>query len=160
MEETKETSAPAIVSVSATESKSKEGLGPGAKVGIGIGVLVGVALFGLVLYLLLKYPGTTQTVRDLFIIALALETFVIGTLLVILVFQVIWLVRLVRQELRPMIDSTQDAINAVKGTTTFVSDRVTKPAIEAMSYSRGVGRAIGVLFDLLPRRGRRPPESK
>jgi hypothetical protein len=160
MTESKEVSGPSATSISTVEFESKEGMGTGAKVGIGIGVLVGIALLVLVVYLLLDNPGTTETIRDLFIIVLALETFAIGTLVVVLIFQVIALVRMVRDELQPMVDSTQETLNTVKGTTTFVSERVTQPVIEAMSYSKGVGTALGVLFDLLPRRGRRPPKSE
>ncbi len=160
MTESKEFSGPSATSVSEIEFESQEGMGTGAKVGIAIGVLVGIAVLALLVYLLLDNPGTTETVRDLFIIVLALETFAIGALVIVLVFQVIALVRMVRDELQPMVDSTQETLDTVKGTTTFISERVTQPAIKAMSYSKGMGTALSVLFDLLLRRSRRPPKSE
>ena len=130
----------------------KKGLSTGAKIGIGVGIVVGVAVLVLVLIFLLNNPGTTETVRDLFIIVLALESLVIGTLLVILIYQLIVLTRMLRDDLKPMIESTQETLNTVKGTATFVSQRVTKPAIAASGYISGIGRSLSVLVAMLPRR--------
>jgi hypothetical protein len=129
----------------------KDGLSTGVKIGIGIGVIVGVAVLVLVLIFLLNNPDTTETVRDLFIIVLAFESLIIGTLLVILVYQLITLTRMLRDELQPMIESTQETLNTVKGTATFVSQRVTKPAITASGYAAGIARSLRVLAAMLSR---------
>ena len=129
-------------------------LGMPAKVGIGIGVVVGVALLVLVVILLLKNPGTTETLRDLFIILLALESLVIGTLLLVLVYQLITLVRMLRDDIKPIIESTQETVNTAKGTATFVSQQVSKPAITALGYASGVARSLRVLGQMKPRRQR------
>ena len=73
--------------------------------GDGVGIVVGILVLVLVLVFMLNHPGTTQTVRDLFIIVLALESLVIGTLLVILIYQLIVLIRMLRDDLKPMIES-------------------------------------------------------
>jgi hypothetical protein len=59
---------------------------------------------------------------------------------------------MLRDDLKPMIESTQETLNTVKGTATFVSQRVTKPAIKASGYVSGISRSIGVLVAMLPRR--------
>ena len=117
-----------------------------------MGIVLGLAVIILVVIFLLDNPGTTATVRDLFIIVLAFESLVIGTLLVILIYQLITLTRMLRDDLKPMIESTQETLNTVKGTATFVSQRVTRPAIKASGYVSGIGRSIGVVVDMLPRR--------
>ena len=132
--------------------EKKQGLSTVAKIGIGVGVVVGLAVIILVLVFLLDNPGTTATVRDLFIIVLAFESLVVGTLLVILIYQLITLTRMLRDDLKPMIESTQETLNTVKGTATFVSQRVTRPAIKASGYIAGISRSIGVVVDMLPRR--------
>jgi hypothetical protein len=128
-----------------------------AKVGIGIAVVVGIALLVLVVILLLNHPETTETLRDLFIILLALETFVVGALLVILIYQLIALTRMLRDDLKPIIESAQETVNTAKGTAAFVSQQVTQPAIETLSYVQGIARSIGVLRQMLPRRKRAAP---
>ena len=121
-----------------------------AKIGIGVGILVGVALLVLAIILMLRNPATTETIRDLFIIVLALESLVIGTLLVVLVYQLIVLIKMLRNDVKPMLES-------IKGTTTFVSQRVTKPAMAASSYVSGIGRSVSTLMKMLPRRHRASP---
>jgi hypothetical protein len=143
-------------SIQAQPDNGKSGLSMTTKVGIGAGVVLGVVLLVLILIFLLNHPDTTETVRDLFIIVLALETLVIGTLIVILILQLIALIRMLRDDLKPMIASTQEAVHTVKGTATFVSQRVTRPAIAASSYASGIARSIGVLLQMLPRRRSNP----
>jgi hypothetical protein len=133
-------------------SGNGEGLTTQAKIGIGVGVLLAVVLLVLAIIFLLNNPSTTATIRDLFIIVLALQTFIIGTLAIILVVQLIGFVRMLRDDIKPMIESGQQTLNTVKGTTTFVSERVTKPAISVMGYASGIVRAIDVFIQTLPRR--------
>ena len=153
MEEVKETQS----FTTADRDKDNQGLSTAAKVGISVGIVLAVVVLILVLAFLVNHPETTETVRDLFIIALALETLVIGTLLVILIYQLIVLIRMLRDDLKPMIESTQQTLDTVKGTATFVSQRVTKPAIAASGYAAGFSRSIRVLKAMLPLRPRSTP---
>jgi hypothetical protein len=132
--------------------EEKQGLSTAAKIGIGVGVVVGLVVILIVVGFMLDNPDTTATLRDMFIIVLAFQSLVIGTVLLILVYQLITLTRMLRDELIPMIESTQETLNTVKGTATFVSQRVTKPAIKASGYIAGIGRSIGVVVAMLPRR--------
>ena len=150
MEESTETQSPPPLE----SGGNKTGLSAAAKVGIFAGIIVGLAVLVLVLIFLLDRPETTETIRDLFIIVLALETLVIGTLLAILIYQLIVLMRILQNDLKPMLESTQETLNTVKGTARFVSERVTKPAIAASGYVSGVGRSASVLIGMLPRPGR------
>jgi hypothetical protein len=86
------------------------------------------------------------TARDLSIILLALESIIIGIILAVLVIQVIQLVRLLREEVLPVLRSTQETASTVRGTATFVSDRVVQPVVKVSSYTAGVRQAVSVLF--------------
>jgi hypothetical protein len=93
------------------------------------------------------------TARDIAIIVLALETIMIGVLLAVLVIQVIRLVKLLREEVMPILRSTQETASTVRGTATFVSDRVIQPVVKISSYTSGVRRAVSVLFGRQAGRG-------
>lgn len=84
-------------------------------------------------------------IRDVAIIILAFESILIGALLIILVIQVYLLVRLLKNEIRPIIDSTQETVGTVRGTASFVGDHLAKPMIEASSYASGVRQAVRAL---------------
>lgn len=85
-------------------------------------------------------------VRDLAIILLALVSIVVLVLLSILVIQVIRMVRLLREEVVPILRSTQDTVSTVRGTTDFMSDHLVQPVVKASSYAAGARQAISVLF--------------
>jgi hypothetical protein len=87
-----------------------------------------------------------SSVRDLSIIILALESLVVGVLLGVLIVQVTRLVRLLRDEVMPILYSTQETLGTIRGTTTFVSDRVVQPVVKVSSYTAGVRQAVNVLF--------------
>jgi len=84
--------------------------------------------------------------RDIAIIVLALESIIIGVLLAILVIQVMKLVRMLREEVMPILKSTQDTVSTVRGTADFMSDRLVQPVVKASSLAAGARQAIGVLF--------------
>ena len=92
------------------------------------------------------------SVRDLSIIILALESIVVGVLLGVLIVQVTKLIRMLRDEVMPILYSTQETLNTMRGTTTFISDRVVQPVVKVSSYTAGMRQAISVLFGRTDRR--------
>ncbi len=92
--------------------------------------------------------------RDIAIIVLALESIVIGVLLAVLVIQVIRLVKLLREEVLPILNSTQETVSTVRGTASFVSDHVVQPVVKVSSYAAGARQAMSTLFRRRGRGGR------
>jgi len=102
-------------------------------------LLLVLAAIGAALWAMAAIPGVASTVRDIAIIIVALVTIVIGLFLAILIFQLQSLISLLRNEVRPILDSTQQAVSTVRGTTSFVSDNVVSPMINVMSLVAGIG---------------------
>ncbi len=91
--------------------------------------------------------------RDIAIIIVAFESIVIGILLMVLVFQVIRLIRMLREEILPIITSTQETVGTVRGTATFVSDHVVQPVVKVASFTAGARKAITFALHLRNRNG-------
>lgn len=91
-----------------------------------------------------------ETIRDLAIIFLALESIVTLTLLTILIWQIWRLMKMLQTEVLPVIRDAQDTVNTVKGTTTFVSDNVVQPVVNTGSKVAGMRRTVQVLMADLP----------
>ena len=87
----------------------------------------------------------SATIRDIAIIIIAVETIVIGALLGILIWQVWRLVRLLQNEIKPIIQNTQETVNTVKGTATFMSDNVVNPVMKTSSKLVGARRTVQML---------------
>lgn len=73
---------------------------------------------------------TTEQIRDIVIIFIALVGLVIGVALVILIVQLSTLINLLQNEIRPIIESTSETVNTLKGTAQFVSSNLTEPVIK------------------------------
>lgn len=61
-----------------------------------------------------------STVRDLAIIVLAVQSFVLGLLLIVLAVQIWFLIRLVRRELGPLLESARKTAENVRHTSRAV----------------------------------------
>jgi len=126
----------------------------GLMIALAVGAGVALVLIALGTVALVNNPPLAATLRDIFIIALALESVVIGLVLLLLVIQVTRLINLLQEEIKPILESTSETVNTVRGTTTFVSEKVVTPVVTLSSYATGVWRAIQVIAGL--RRPRRP----
>ncbi len=112
---------------------------------IWLGVAVVLLLVGLAVYFLASNPVRAQVVRDLFIILIAVEVLAVGVLLSILIWQIYQLVQMLREEILPILESTQEAASTVKGTASFVGEHVVSPIAKASGYLAGLREAAAVL---------------
>ncbi len=102
-------------------------------------VLLVVALVTGGIFLLASAPeGTTARVRDIFIIVMALESLVLGVGLIVLILQIATLINLLQNEIKPILDSTNDTVNHLRGTTQFLSNNLVEPVIKLNEYMAGM----------------------
>jgi hypothetical protein len=97
---------------------------------VGAVILIFVILLVVAVYLLTLPSTETAKIRDVFIIALALEAFVIGVSVIVMMIQLARLLNLVQNELKPMLESTQTTVNNLRGTTEFLSENMVEPIIK------------------------------
>jgi len=95
-----------------------------------------------------RNPLHTQTLRDIAIIVLALESGLIGLAILVLIVQVARLTNMLEFEIKPMLENTNDALRTVRGTAGFLSERMVGPVIKASGYASGVARLAGVVGSL------------
>jgi hypothetical protein len=95
--------------------------------------------------------------RDVAIVLLALQSIVIGVLLALTLLQIRTLVRVLREEIKPMLDAANETMATVKGTTQFVSQAVVNPIVKTASATTGTWQAIKSLFIIGRRLRQRPP---
>lgn len=107
-------------------------------------VLLIAALITGIIYLA-SNADTAVVVRDIFIILLALEFMVIGFALVILLIQLAKLINLIQNELQPILESTNETANTLRGTAIFLSDNLTEPVMKLNSYLAGIQKIVSLL---------------
>jgi hypothetical protein len=102
---------------------------------------------------------TLASLRDLSIVIVALEVIVVNIMMVVLIIQITRLIRLMRDEVLPILYSTQETVSTMRGTATFVGDRVVQPVVRISSFSAGVRGAISSLFRV-PSESQRGPATE
>jgi hypothetical protein len=91
------------------------------------------------------HPQAASNVRDIFIIFLALESLLVGGALVVLIIQLASLINLLQNEVKPILKSTTDTVNTLRGTTEFLSENLVEPVIKLNSYLAGLRKVIDLL---------------
>ena len=112
--------------------------------GIIAGVVLVVAVVIWAIVALSGHPAAAANVRDIFIIFMALESLIIGAALVVLIIQLASLINLLQNEVKPILKSTNETVNTLRGTSEFLSENLVEPVIKLNSYLAGLKK----LFDL------------
>jgi len=98
-------------------------------------------------------------VRDIAIIVLAIESIVVGVILVLLVIQINSLIRLLKEEIKPLLDSANETASTLRGTTTFISEKVINPVVSLTSFLSGAEQAAKTLVGFKKRSRRQDVDS-
>lgn len=114
-------------------------------IGLIIVVLVVTLISLAIYYLLTADPSRTEQVRDIFIIVLAVQSLMMGTVMVILILQLARLINLLQNEIRPILDSTNETVNHLRGTTLFLSENVVEPVIKMNEYMAGFSQFFATI---------------
>ena len=98
------------------------------------GIVIALLIIGIIIGLVfLAQEGNAPIaaqIRDIFIILLALEMFIVGAAVIVLIIQLAILTNLLQNEVKPILTSTTDTVNTLKGTVQFLSENVTEPVIK------------------------------
>lgn len=122
----------------------EESQSTGKKILFIIGGLLILALVVVGLVLLLQ-PGTdTGRIRDIFIIFMALEFLLIGGVMIILIIQLARLTLLLQNEIKPILESTSETANTLRGTTVFLSEHLVEPVLKMNQYLAGLSSFFGL----------------
>ena len=100
-----------------------------------------------------------DNVRDVAIVVLAVESIVVGAALVFLVFQIRSLIRLLHDEIKPLLDSANVTASTVRGTATFLSEKVVNPLVSVASAFSAIKGGVRSAANWLGRRNGGPAGS-
>ena len=137
-------------------------MSPEEKRAIIIAVLVGIILLvsivvSIVWLMNQPLPKVTQ-IRDVFIIFMALMSLLTSASLVILLIQLARLINLLQNEIKPIVESTNETVSNLRGTTMFLSENMVGPVIKLNEYMAGFSQLLATVG--LMRRTKRKNNSK
>jgi hypothetical protein len=132
-----ETIDPGLPTTSAEEIKQQRRIVIGLAIVL---IFITIVLIGGLTFLLnpSTSPVTVARIRDVFIIVMAFESLFVGLVLTILMIQLARLINLLQNEVQPILDSTNETISNLRGTTEFISANVAEPIIKLNEYMAGL----------------------
>jgi hypothetical protein len=116
-----------------------------AVIGVVIAFIILLVLIIATTVYLLQPTTNTAKIRDVFIIFMALQSILTGMTLVILMIQLARLTNLLQNEIKPILDSTNETMNNLRGTTNFLSDNLVEPVIKLNEYTAGLSQLLQAL---------------
>jgi hypothetical protein len=137
--------APQLTSEQLAELREQERKQKMMITGIIAGVVLILVLLGVAIFFLLQPATPTDKIRDVFIIVAALESLVIGVALIVLIVQLASLINLLQNEVRPILNATNETVNTLRGTVAFLGEEVIEPVMKLSGYLAGLTR----LFEMM-----------
>jgi hypothetical protein len=110
-----------------------------------VAAIVILALLVLAVILLLQPGVPTDRIRDIFIIVVAFETFVVGVALIVLLIQLASLINLLQNEVRPILEATSETVRTLRGTAQFLGESVVDPVIKLNGYLASLQRVLELM---------------
>lgn len=124
---------PKLEKNTASEVKSSAKKGGKWQIAVGVAIPLLVLIAGLV-YLFVAPATQTARIRDIFIILMAFMSVAIGLVLIILIIQFAELANLLKIEIKPVIDSANETVSNIRGTTEFLSKNMVDPVVKLNEY--------------------------
>ena len=109
------------------------------------GVVLIAVLLSVTIYYLLQPTTPTDQIRDVFIIVVALESLVVGVALIVLIVQMATLINLLQNEVRPILNATNETVNTLRGTVEFLGEEVIEPVMKLSGYLAGLTRMLELM---------------
>ncbi len=113
-----------------------------------VGVIAAIVILAIlvVAVILLLQPGVpTDRIRDIFIIVVAFETLIVGVALIVLLVQLASLINLLQNEVRPILESTNETVRTLRGTAEFLGENVVEPVIKLNAYLASIQRVLELM---------------
>lgn len=130
------------------EGQPEEPSGLNQRLMIAFGLVLLAALVAAVVFavsLMVQNPDQTETIRDIVIIFVAAEALLIGMVLILLVIQVTRLTLLIQTEVTPILESINETLATLRGTSAFLSEKMVRPVIKVNSSVAALRRALDII---------------
>lgn len=113
---------------------------------LGVVIILGILITSIVFLLLPSTEASTVSrIRDIFIILMAFESLLIGLVLVVLIVQLARLTNLLQNEVKPILESTNETVSNLRGTAAFLSSNLVEPVIKLNESLAALHKLLEIL---------------
>ena len=115
--------------------------------GISLAVVAGIVAVAVVATDGGGLASTVIVIRDLFVILLLLQLLLVGAALTVLILQIARFTNLIRSEALPIIASSSEMVDNIRGTTAFLGQHLVEPLMQVNSVVAGAREAMRLAKD-------------
>jgi hypothetical protein len=76
---------------------------------------------------------------------MALQSIVLGIAIIILIIQLATLINVFKNEIKPILETTNETLRNLRGTTSFLSNNLVEPVMKMNEYSAGFKKFFDIL---------------
>ena len=113
---------------------------------IGITLVLMFVTITVLLVMLERNPELTQLIRDIMIIALAIEGLFIGIAIILAIFQITKFIRLLQDEIKPILEQANETLSTVRSTAGMVNENLTGPIMKIAGTLSGTMRFLKMIW--------------
>ena len=113
---------------------------------IGITLVLMFVTITVLLVMLVRNPELTQLIRDIMIIALAIEGLFIGIAIILAIFQITKFIRLLQDEIKPILEQANETLSTVRSTAGMVNENLTGPIMKIAGTLSGTMRFLKMIW--------------
>lgn len=111
---------------------------------VALGLVLLAVVIGLIVWLV-GNPATAEALRDAVIVMIAIESLITGVAVIVLIVQMARLTALLQNEVRPLLEASNETLQTVRGTTTFLSENMVRPVVRLSGAAAALRRAIELI---------------
>ena len=125
---------------------------PSPKTGCRLPAIIGTTLalmfvtITVLLVMLVRNPELTQLIRDIMIIALAIEGLFIGIAIILAIFQITKFIRLLQDDIKPILEQANETLSTVRSTAGMVNENLTGPIMKIAGTLSGTMRFLKMIW--------------
>ena len=110
-----------------------------------LAIVIVLLIAGSIVFLLNQPARAVAQIRDVFIIFMAIGSIFTGLALVVLLVQLARLINLLQNEVKPILDLTNETVSNLRGTTIFLSDNLVGPVIKMNEHLAGLTQLLQIV---------------
>ncbi|HPJ66089.1 MAG TPA: hypothetical protein PK243_11250 [Flexilinea sp.] len=111
-----------------------------------LGLFILVAISAIIYMMVCSTPETSELVKNISVVLFVFSFILLAVMTILLFIQIINLTNLIKDEVKPILKSTKETVNDIKGTVSFLGDKAVSPVIDTHAKIAGINKIIKVLI--------------
>ncbi len=111
-----------------------------------LGIFILIAISAIIYMMVSSTPETSELVKNISVVLFVFSFILLAVMTILLFIQIVNLTNLMKDEVKPILRSTRETVNDIKGTVSFLGDKAVSPVIDTNAKIAGINKIIKILI--------------